>query len=111
MSVTNIEYGQRLRIGRRGMLRDDAGSTARRLLACGTIGGAASLGVHAGRIEVGAPVDLIAVDLDDAALVDATPESLPEWLVFSGGAGLVREVCVGGRWRRPASSSSKPLPL
>jgi formimidoylglutamate deiminase len=93
-----LEYGQRLRLGRRGVLRDAAGSVARRLLACGTRNGAAALGARGGTIESGRPADMIAIDLDHVSLAGWTPETLPEWLVFSSGAAAVREVCVGGVW-------------
>jgi formiminoglutamate deiminase len=96
-----LEYAQRLAREERGSCADAEGQVARPLLRAATLGGARSLGLDAGAIAPGALADLVAIDLASPALVGWSDDSLPEALVFGAGDGLVREVCVGGRWVRP----------
>lgn len=95
-----LEFVQRLRRERRGVLRRDDGDVATGLLDCATIHGADALRVPAGRIEVGRWADFIAVDLTHRTVEGFTPESLAAHLVFGTGRDIVRKVCVGGRWVR-----------
>lgn len=92
-----IEYVQRLAHRQRGVLRDDDGAVAPELLAIGTVHGARSLGIDAGRIETGALADLVAVDLDHPTLEGFTPETLAESLVFGCANEVIDSVWVGGR--------------
>jgi len=94
-----LEYGQRLRLGQRGVLADGEGSVARTLLRAATAGGAAAVGVDAGRIEAGCWADLVAVDLGAPALADLDGEQLLDGLVFGAGESVVRGTAVGGVWR------------
>ncbi len=101
-----LEYGQRLRLKRRGVLADQEGSAARTLLAVATTGGAAALGVESGRIEAGRWADLVALDLDAPELAGLDGEHLLDGLVFGAGGSAVWGTAVGGVWRRRGD----PLP-
>lgn len=78
------------------------------LLRAATSDGHASLGwPEAGRIEVGAPADLVTVTLDSVRTAGSPADALVESVVFAATAADVREVVVGGRrvvadGRRPA---------
>ena len=91
------EYGQRLAREERGVLVDEHGEVARRLLAAATLGGARALGVRAGAIEVGAWADFVAVDLAAPELAGWTGETLLEGLVFGASERALAGTWVGGR--------------
>ncbi|KAA2260995.1 formimidoylglutamate deiminase [Solihabitans fulvus] len=83
-----LEHGERLRTGQRGRFAPTE------LLAASTSDGHASLGwPDAGRIEVGAPADLVAVQLDTIR----TAGSLPEQVLLTATQSDVDIVVVGGR--------------
>ena len=85
-----VELDERLRTERRGHF------TAAELLRAAT--NHAALGwPEAGRIEPGAPADLVTVSLDSVRLAGAEPDTLLETAVFAASAADVREV----RRRRP----------
>ncbi len=87
-----VELDERLASGERGR------NSAAALLAAATAGGHGALGWHdAGRIEPGAPADLVTIGLDSVRLAGADPESAIPSLVFAGAAADVRDVVVGGR--------------
>jgi formimidoylglutamate deiminase len=94
-----LEYGQRLRGECRGALPDRVGNVAPALLHAATTGGAAALGMPAGRIARGCWADLVAVDLRAPALAEAPRERLLEALVFGAGNEVIAGTYVGGRWR------------
>ena len=84
----------------RGALTDSRGGVAAATLEAATSGGAAALGIAAGRIAPGQWADFAAVDLAGrlarrrsvrAALLDA--------IVFGAGNGVVAGTFVGGKWR------------
>jgi formimidoylglutamate deiminase len=91
------EYGQRLAREERGVLVDEHGEVARRLLAAATLGGARSLGVRAGAIEAGAWADFVALDLAALELAGWTSETLLESLVFGASERALAGTWVGGR--------------
>ena len=93
-----LEYGQRLRLERRGVCRGLSGDVAAQLLDCGTVNGARALGLDAGRIAVGLAADLFTIDLTCPALSGWTPQTLAASFLCGGDGSVVREVCVGGRW-------------
>jgi formimidoylglutamate deiminase len=93
-----LEYGQRLRTERRGVLVE-AGHVARTLLEAATAGGARSLGIATGAIEPGRWADFLTVDLAHPALAGVDADTLAEALVFGAGDEVIGETCVGGRWR------------
>lgn len=92
-----LEYGQRLRRERRGVLTGAHGRVAPRLLAAATSAGAAALGVDAGRLAAGCWADMVAVDLDHPSLDGWHPTTLLESLVFGAGDDVIAESWVGGR--------------
>ncbi|MEZ0336436.1 MAG: amidohydrolase family protein, partial [Gemmatimonadales bacterium] len=94
-----LEYGQRLRGELRGALADAAGAIAPTLLAAATEGGAAALGLDAGRITPGAWADLVAIDLTVPGLRDIPPDRLLDAIVFGAGNEAVAGTWVGGAWR------------
>ncbi|CRK59658.1 Formiminoglutamic iminohydrolase [Alloactinosynnema sp. L-07] len=83
----SVEHGERLRTGQRGRLSPDELVTAL------TSAGHASLGWDGGRIEVGAPADLVAVRLDTVR----TAGCLPGQVMLAATASDVDTVVVGGR--------------
>ena len=94
-----LEYGQRLRGELRGALTDAAGAVAPTLLAAATTGGAAALGLPAGRIAPGQWADMVAIDLRSPALLEVPADRLLDALVFGAGNEAITGTWVGGRWR------------
>lgn len=93
-----LEYGQRLRDRRRGVLRARDSALARTLFDIGTRGGARALGLTTARIAPGYPADFVAIDMDALQLPDGADPIAG--LIFSGGREVVHDTCVGGRWLR-----------
>ena len=98
-----LEYGQRLRKERRGLLRTAEGEVASALLDAATAGGARALGIPAGRIDVGHWGDLVVIDLEHPSLAGCEVETLAEALVSGADNGVVRGTYVGGSYRSAAS--------
>ncbi len=94
-----LEYGQRLRKERRGVLRSGEGEVASTVLEAATAGGARALGLSAGRIEAGQWGDLVVIDLEHPSLQGCEAETLAEALVTGADNGVVRGTYVGGNWR------------
>ena len=93
-----LEYIQRLRSGRRGIVIDEEGACARKLFECATIHGAQALGLRAGRIEAGCVADFTALDLTKPSLEGWRDETLLDAFIFGTGNEAIADVCVGGRW-------------
>ncbi len=93
-----LEYGQRLRFQRRGVIRHGQRWDIP-VFAAGTSGGAASLGVNVGRIEPGLFADLVAVDLGHPSLADATDASLLAALLSGAPDSVIAGTAVGGNWQ------------
>jgi formimidoylglutamate deiminase len=98
-----LEYGQRLRRERRGVLRSEEGEVAPVVLDAGTAGGARALGIAAGRIEVGHWADLVVIDLEHPSLAGCEVETLADALVTGADNGIVRGTYVGGNWKKSRS--------
>lgn len=81
-----LEYGARLATGMRGTFSPEA------LLEAATVDGHRSIGSSSGRIAVGAPADLVAVDTESAR----TAGSLGLQLMMTASAADVSVVVVGG---------------
>ena len=91
-----LEYGQRLLTGRRGCFADadGLGAAAWRRLAAG---GAASLGMPVGTIEVGACADVFTLELGDSVFATADgPASVLDALVTAGDGRCIDQLWVGG---------------
>jgi formimidoylglutamate deiminase len=93
-----LEHVQRVSRRERGVCRDAEGNVAATLWRCATRFGARSLGINAGTISAGRHADLFTIDLNHPMLSEVPPEQLLDALVFGGDGGLVRRVCVGGKW-------------
>jgi formiminoglutamate deiminase len=87
-----VELDERLASERRGHWG------AAELLCAATAGGHAALGwPEAGRLQAGAPADLVTVRLDSVRLAGTRPETLLESVVFAATAADVTDVVAGGR--------------
>jgi formiminoglutamate deiminase len=93
-----LEYAQRLRHERRGVILDASGSAAGRLFEIATRGGARSLGLRAGEIETGLAGDFLTLGLDCPGIRESSPEELMAAFVFGAGREAIRRVAVAGRW-------------
>lgn len=96
-----LEYAQRLRGERRGVVVDGSGSVAARLLAAATEAGADALGVAAGRLAPGCWADFALVDLTHPSLTGWTPETLLPSLLLGADDGAIVNSSVAGRWLEP----------
>lgn len=94
-NLRGLEYAQRLRTERRGLLGERPAVT---LLDAATAGGAASLAVATGRIAPGAPADLVAIDLGHPVFEEVGLDDLPEALVFGAPDEVILATAVGGRF-------------
>lgn len=93
-----LEYGQRLRHERRGLLDDGEGRPARALLTAATEAGAKAIGIEAGTLAPGNWADLLALDLDAPTLAGSEPETLLESLIFGTSEEVIAGTAVGGVW-------------
>lgn len=88
-----LEWHRRLVTGTRGH-HDTA-----ELLAAMTTGGARSLGwPEVGRVGVGAPADLVVVDLDTVRMAGSSRDDLATAVVYAATAADVVATMVAGRW-------------
>ncbi len=92
-----MEFVQRLRHQRRGVLAGAEGDLAAVLWNCGTRNGAAALRLSAGEIAAGLAADFFAIDLNHAAFERATPETLLTQFLMCSGPAAIRETWVAGR--------------
>jgi formimidoylglutamate deiminase len=95
-----LEYHLRLQHTERNVLAPENShgedALARRLFACATTSGAASIGFHGGTLEPGAPADFFTVDLDDPSIAGSSPDNLLTNIVFSLSRTAIKDVVVGG---------------
>jgi formimidoylglutamate deiminase len=95
-----LEYHERLRRQRRIVLAPTGGSdrlaVAPALFAMATAHGARSLRLPAGRIEVGAWADFVAIDLEHRTLEGWTDDTLDAMLALCAPAAVVSDTWVGG---------------
>ena len=95
-----LEYHERLRRQRRIVLAPRGGSdrlaVAPELIAMATAHGARALRLPAGRIEVGAWADLVAIDLEHRTLEGWTDDTLDAMLALCAPAVVVSDTWVGG---------------
>ncbi|WP_404423067.1 formimidoylglutamate deiminase [Thalassospira australica] len=95
--IRTLEYSQRLRDKSRAALATPEKSTARRLFDAVAKGGAQAAGRDAGRIEVGALADLMALDGAAVDLIGRTGDTILDTYVFAGDDRMVRDVWSAGR--------------
>lgn len=92
-----LEYGQRLKMGRRGVLGQDV---ALELFKTVSSTGAECLRVEAGRLDTGLWADMITVDLQHPLLSGWKEESLMASIIFGcSSEAVVVSSCVGGMWK------------
>jgi formimidoylglutamate deiminase len=94
-----LEYQQRLRKKRRGVLATDAEShVGTRLWRDASQHGAQAIGQPAGMIEVGRRADWLVLDAAHPSMVGAAADAALDHLLFAGGDAAIRDVMVAGRW-------------
>jgi formimidoylglutamate deiminase len=94
-----LEYQQRLRKKRRGVLADSGEShVGTRLWRDAAQHGAQAIGQAVGSIEVGRRADWLVLDAAHPALVGAVPGTALDHLLFAGGDAAIRDCMVAGRW-------------
>lgn len=92
-----LEYSQRLSHRRRALLADDVQpSVGRRLFGGAIAGGAQALGVETG-LKVGAPADIVSLDLTHVTFAGADAATLLDRWIFAAGRDAVETVWRGGR--------------
>ena len=94
-----MEYQQRLRKRRRGVLAEKAEThVGTRLWRDAAQHGAFVLGQPAGMIEPGYRADWLVLDASHPSMAGATDATALDHLVFAGGSKAIRDVMVAGRW-------------
>jgi formimidoylglutamate deiminase len=94
-----MEYQQRLRKRRRGVLADTLEPhVGTRLWREAARSGAQAIGQPAGGIEVGRRADWLVLDPAHPSMAGAALDAALDHLVFAGGSAAIRDVMVAGRW-------------
>jgi len=94
-----MEYQQRLRSKRRGVLADSAEPhVGARLWRDAAEHGALAIGQPAGVIAVGHRADWLVLDRTHPSMAGATAATALDHLLFAGGSAAIRDVMVAGRW-------------
>jgi formimidoylglutamate deiminase len=94
-----LEYQQRLRKRRRGVLASRAEShVGTRLWREAALCGAQAIGQPVGTIAVGARADWLVLDPSHPSMAGAMPDTAMDHLVFAGGDAAIRDVMVAGHW-------------
>jgi len=94
-----MEYQQRLRKKRRGVLADkQEPHVGTRLWREAAKYGAQAIGQPAGTIEVGRRADWLILDGEHPSMAGAAMDTALDHLVFAGGSAAIRDVMVAGRW-------------
>jgi formimidoylglutamate deiminase len=92
-----LEYGQRLREGRRNVLAAPGGWVGETLYLASLQGGAQALGRECGAIRPGALADLMAIRRDGDRLGSLSDAQLLDGWIFGGSDRSVRELWSAGR--------------
>ncbi|MCE1237323.1 MAG: formimidoylglutamate deiminase [Hyphomicrobiales bacterium] len=92
-----LEQSQRLRDRARNRLALPPRSTGRTMFDSAAEGGAGALGGGGGRIAVGAPADLVALDAEHPALVGRVGDAVLDAWIFAAAGNPVRDVWARGR--------------
>ena len=95
--LRTLEHSQRLRDRRRVILADNDRSCGRLMYDAAVAGGAQALARNAGRIEVGALADLVALDIKHPDLAGLSGDRLLDAWIFASGNQVVQHVWAAGR--------------
>jgi formiminoglutamate deiminase len=95
--LRTLEYSQRLRDRQRNVMVAAAGSVGEALYFGAARGGAQALDRDAGRIEVGALADLVAIDTTDPAICALSDQQLLDGVVFAAKDTVVSDLWSAGR--------------
>ena len=107
-----MEYQQRLRKRRRGVLADATEThSGTRLWRDAAAYGAQALGQRIGAIAVGNRADWLVLDHEHPSMAGAPLDNALDHLVFAGGDAAIRDVMVGGRWVVKDGHHAAELPL
>ena len=99
MCSSDLEYQQRLRKRRRGVLAEKAEPhVGTRLWREAAEHGASAIGQPAGTIAVGRRADWLVLDPAHPSMAGASAATALDHLVFAGGSAAIRDVMVAGRW-------------
>jgi formimidoylglutamate deiminase len=94
-----MEYQQRLRKKRRGVLAGKAEShVGTRLWRDAAQHGAQAIGQPAGMLTIGQRADWLVLDAAHPSMAGAAAETALDHLIFAGGSAAIRDVMVAGRW-------------
>lgn len=94
-----LEYVQRLVARRRNLIvRRDLAAVGTTLWIESAAGGSQALGRPMGAIAIGLRADIVVLDPTHPDLTDRSTDALTNSFIFSGGADMVSDVMVGGRW-------------
>lgn len=94
-----LEYQQRLRKKRRGVLANETHShVGTRLWVKTALEGASAIGQPSGKIATGCRADWVVLDSDHPTMAGARAEFVLDHLIFSGASAAIRDVMVAGRW-------------
>ncbi len=94
-----LEYQQRLRENRRGVLAAAEESHVGTVLwRSAALHGAAALGQPAGSIAVGQRADWLVLDADHPTMAGGTLQTALDRLLFAGGRAALRDTMVAGKW-------------
>jgi formimidoylglutamate deiminase len=107
-----LEYQQRLKKRRRGVLADAHEShVGNRLWGAAARDGAQAIGQPAGAIDIGLRADWVVLDAAHPSMAGVSAETSLDHLVFAGGDAAIRDVMVGGRWVVKDGHHAADLPL
>ncbi len=107
-----LEYQQRLKRKRRGVLADDREShVGTRLWRDAAVHGAQAIGQSVGVIEVGRRADWLVIDPGHPSMVACARDAALDHVLFAGASAAIRDVMVAGRWviqdyRHPAEEAT-----
>lgn len=92
-----LEFGVRLRTGRRNVLADGGKACGRTLYEAACEGGRLALGQPVGRVAEGFRADLVELDDTHPMLCDVSDDDVLDRYLFAGDGRMIRSVLVGGR--------------